>query len=169
MQIIKAPHPALLKVIPECEAPLDNYFLFCEELRKTCAEHKSCVGLAANQVGVELRIFVFCGEVAINPTITARSGEIDSEEGCMSLPGVRATVRRSELVMASYFNEKGKQIKKALTGLESRVYQHELDHLNGKLIADIEIINQQRERNARLVALHKQIVESDPTYRGAVE
>lgn len=135
MQIIIAPNEILLTCIPEVE-DVAAHAPFCSELLKTAQSHPNCVGLAANQVGVELRIFVFCGQVAINPRITARSGETKGIEGCMSLPGVQVEVIRSELVMVTYYNEKGKFVKKALSGLEARVFQHELDHLNGKLISN---------------------------------
>jgi peptide deformylase len=148
-----------MKVMPECEPPYDNYSLFCAELLKTCTSYKSCVGLAAPQVGVELRIFVFCGRVAINPEITAQTGATEEMEGCMSLPGYQVKVRRAQLVMASFYNEKGKHVKCALNGLEARVFQHELDHLNGKLIADAEIINLRKEHERRVAEHQKRVRE----------
>ncbi|MFN3395369.1 MAG: peptide deformylase [Thermodesulfovibrionales bacterium] len=104
------------------------------------------IGLAAPQVGVSKRIIVIDvsvkeGEktpliVLINPEIISTEGEIDSEEGCLSLPGYITTVKRAERVVVKGLNRDGEEIKIEGEGLLSRALQHEIDHLNGILLID---------------------------------
>ena len=99
------------------------------------------VGLAAPQIGIALRLAV--AEVDekvyyfINPEITSLSQEtIVSEEGCLSLPGEYFTLLRSETVTVRYQNEKGIPKKLRASGFLATVVQHEVDHLDGVLIAN---------------------------------
>lgn len=104
------------------------------------------IGLAAPQVGVSKRIIVIDvsvkeGEkipliVLINPEIIKSEGEIESEEGCLSLPGYITTVKRAEKVLVSGLNRDGKEILIEGEGLLSRALQHEIDHLEGMLLID---------------------------------
>jgi len=100
------------------------------------------VGLAAPQVGVSKRVTVIdisVGEdeekklVLINPEITSTEGKQVGEEGCLSIPGFREPVSRANKVTIKAHNEKGEALE--LTGEEllARAFQHEIDHLNGKL------------------------------------
>jgi peptide deformylase len=99
------------------------------------------VGLAATQVGLLRRMFVFSDEdedrVLVNPVIAkaGRSAEVD-EEGCLSLGSVRVDVERSCSVTIEGQDVTGAPITLQLEGLPARVVQHELDHLDGKLIID---------------------------------
>ncbi len=101
------------------------------------------IGLAAPQVGVGLRLAVVNVTpekprnqfVMINPKIVKREGKIDSDEGCLSLPNVGgAIVKRAEKVTVEALNEKGLPITITGDGLLARCLQHEIDHLDGKLI-----------------------------------
>ncbi len=101
------------------------------------------IGLAAPQVGVSLRLAVVNVTpekrrnqfVMINPKIVKREGKIDSDEGCLSLPHVGgALIKRSEKVTVEALNEKGFPIRITGDGLLARCLQHEIDHLDGKLI-----------------------------------
>ena len=99
------------------------------------------VGLAATQVGVLRRVFVFVeGEedrVIVNPVITSSSKEAESdEEGCLSLRGVLVPVERPQKVTIEGVDPKGEPVKLELEAPSSRVVQHELDHLDGVLIID---------------------------------
>ena len=98
------------------------------------------IGLAASQVGISDRIAIVDSDEGllkmINPEILARKGSSALEEGCLSVPEAAVTVRRAEEVSVSYVDEKGRHIKKTFRGLTARVVQHEIDHLNGKLIID---------------------------------
>jgi peptide deformylase len=100
------------------------------------------VGLAATQVGVLRRLFVFepdeDGPRAVaNPVVEERSDETSSdEEGCLSLQGVRVPVERAERLVISGKDENGEDVRHELEGYGARVAQHELDHLDGVLIID---------------------------------
>ena len=99
------------------------------------------VGLAATQVGVLRRVFVFVHEdqdrVLVNPTITRRSKETEAEdEGCLSLREVLVPVERSTAVTIEGLDEKGNEVRLELELPAARIVQHELDHLDGVLIID---------------------------------
>jgi peptide deformylase len=100
------------------------------------------IGLAGPQVGVLKRIFVTHAEgdgprVFINPSITWTSQElVNYEEGCLSLPGVYAEVKRPGKIKIQAWNEKGKAFTLELSGILARVVQHEYDHLEGVLFID---------------------------------
>ncbi len=111
------------------------------------------LGLAAPQVGLDLRLVVAAlpeessgaagGEpgdpvehVFINPEILERSGEIRETEGCLSFPGIEAMLTRAEKVRVRYTDLKGRTVERSVEGLEAKLFQHEIDHLNGELIID---------------------------------
>lgn len=100
------------------------------------------VGLAAPQVGVSKRVIVadiYDGDPPIklvNPRIVERSGHVNGLEGCLSVPNVYGDVERAEKVVVKGLNEKGKPVTIECTGLLARVFQHEIDHLDGKLFID---------------------------------
>lgn len=100
------------------------------------------LGLAANQIGFPLQaILVRLSEgerVLFNPEIAARSAELVVEsEGCLSLPGVEAEVPRAKDVIVHAVDEQGTPVELRLSGLEARVVQHEVDHINGTLYVDL--------------------------------
>ena len=93
-------------------------------------------GLAANQIGVNKRMFVMrLGDEDIacwNPEITKSSDDtVQFDEGCLSFPGDWCKITRPDTVEVLYYNCVGKEIRRTLTGINSRCFQHELDHLNG--------------------------------------
>lgn len=101
------------------------------------------IGLAATQIGVDLRIFTVDvheknkNPIAfINPVITEQSGEQKYPEGCLSLPGIFAEVKRAKNIKIEALNKEGKKITLEADGLLSVVIQHEFDHLDGKLFID---------------------------------
>lgn len=109
-------------------------------MMETMHEHKG-VGLAAPQVGINEQIFVVdVGEgpfAVINPKITRKSvGSERLEEGCLSIPKVLVSVKRAKSIWVEYTNEYNQTVQKQLTDLPARVFQHESDHLSGKLILD---------------------------------
>ena len=98
-------------------------------------------GLAANQVGIQEKIFVAdVGEgpfVVINPELIQVSAkQTFMEEGCLSFPGIHIKVKRPEAVRVRYLNERNQIMDVELTGIPAKVFQHEIDHLNGRLIID---------------------------------
>lgn len=104
------------------------------------------IGLSANQIGLEFSVFV--AEVpdaqggtkfyaVFNPKIEKTDkAMITFEEGCLSVPGTWGEVTRAEQIIVSGYNKMGKKVKVKAWGLLSRVFQHEIDHLNGKLFTD---------------------------------
>jgi len=105
------------------------------------------VGLAAPQIGVNKQIFVaellYEGEedgifyAAVNPKITNVSKEKEKlEEGCLSLPKLYGEVPRAKKIQVEYLNEMGKKKRLKASGLLARIFQHEIDHLNGGLFID---------------------------------
>ena len=98
-------------------------------------------GLAANQVGIDARIFVAdIGEgpfAVINPEILqASEKQTVLEEGCLSFPGIHIKVKRPEVIRVKYLSVRNETIEADLTGIPSKVFQHEIDHLNGRTIMD---------------------------------
>ena len=98
-------------------------------------------GLAANQVGIDARIFVAdIGEgpfAVINPEILqASEKKTVLEEGCLSFPGIHIKVKRPEFIRVKYLNVRSEVIEADLSGVPSKVFQHEIDHLNGRAIID---------------------------------
>ena len=102
------------------------------------------VGLAAPQVGLNLRLSVVDARpegkaqrlVLINPEIVAREGAMFEEEGCLSVPGVWARVKRYARVRVRALDARGRTFEMEGTGLLARAFQHEVDHLDGKLFID---------------------------------
>lgn len=97
-------------------------------------------GLAANQIGLLVRIIVVnLNEpiAMINPEVIHTSEEKEAEvEGCLSIPGVWATVNRPKEITVKYLNEEGEELQLKAEGLAARIIQHEVDHLNALLIID---------------------------------
>jgi peptide deformylase len=108
------------------------------------------VGLAANQVGVQRRLFVYdIGDgpgVVINPRITERSGEWAFEEGCLSVPGLSWTIIRPNQVHLVGLDLDGNELSIDAEEYQARVFQHEVDHLDGVLL--IERLDEDQRRDA---------------------
>ena len=108
------------------------------DLLETLEHHKDgCVGMAANMIGVNKRIIAFDDEgrymVMFNPRILQRSGPYQTEEGCLSLTGVRPT-KRWKTIKVQWQNEKFQQRIKKFTGWTAQIIQHEIDHCEGIII-----------------------------------
>jgi peptide deformylase len=98
------------------------------------------VGLAAPQVGIHLKLFVSEWEgnrrVVINPEIVEAEGAEASEEGCLSFPGIYEEVRRPGRIRILFQDEGGERYDEIVEGYLARIYSHETDHLNGRLLID---------------------------------
>ena len=124
------------------ETPPIDVDEFVKKLIDTMWEH-SGLGISANQLGYSYRVFAMRGEtkkdsiVCFNPEIKDFSPEMNTmEEGCLSLPDVFARVVRPAHVAISYLNQDGKEEGQLASGMTARVFQHELDHLDGILFVD---------------------------------
>ena len=109
-----------------------------QDLLDTLIAHKEgCVGMAANMIGVLKRIIAFDNEgsylIMLNPEIVKASGRYETEEGCLSLPGVRKT-QRWKSIKVRYQNEAFQVRLKTFTGWTAQIIQHEIDHCDGILI-----------------------------------
>ncbi len=109
-----------------------------QDLLDTLAAHReSCVGMAANMIGVHKRIIVFDNEgtdmMMFNPVILKQEGLYEAEEGCLSLPGVRKTKRWNK-IKVQYQNAAFQTRIKTFSGWTAQIIQHEIDHCEGILI-----------------------------------
>jgi peptide deformylase len=145
LQIVKYPHPALRYA----SRPITE---INDELRATISEMFELmyaaegIGLAANQVALPFRFFVLNlsakrdqkdkEQVFINPEIVKRHSSTEDEEGCLSLPGLYAKVRRAKKIRMRAYDLEGNLVEYEAEELFSRVIQHETDHLDGKLFID---------------------------------
>ena len=108
------------------------------DLLDTLAAHKdSCVGMAANMIGVNKRIIAFDNEgeymVMFNPVIVKQSAAYEAEEGCLSLTGTRKA-KRFQTIKVQWQNEKFQTRLKTFTGWTAEIIQHEIDHCEGIII-----------------------------------
>ena len=145
LEIVQYPHPTLR----HRSKPLRRVDT---ELRKIVAqmfeimyEHEG-VGLAANQVDLPYRLFIANVEghpdakeleqVFINPVLSGGRGQEEDEEGCLSIPGIRAPVTRNTHIKVQAYDLEGNEITGEVEGLMARIVQHETDHLDGTLFID---------------------------------
>ena len=137
-RVLKTPCPAVDYAALKSELPQ-----ILKNMWATMAAARG-VGLAAPQVGLTLRLAVIDVKpegksarlVLINPEILSASGELNDEEGCLSIPGVYSKLTRSARVRVRALNEHGEPWEMTGEGLLARAFQHELDHLDGKLYVD---------------------------------
>jgi peptide deformylase len=142
LQILHYPDPRLKKLsqpVAEVDATIRALAARMFELMRGAKG----VGLAAPQVGKNLRMFVMnhTGEpgddrVYINPVLTDADGDEEAEEGCLSLPNIHVNVVRAKRLRMQALDLDGKPIDQAGEGFMARVWQHEFDHLNGMLLTD---------------------------------
>ena len=109
-----------------------------KDLQDTLKAHREgCVGMAANMIGVKKNIIIvnmgFFDVVMFNPVIVSKSGVYETEEGCLSLSGIRKTTRY-ENIEVEYQDFSWKKQRQKLSGWTAQIVQHEVDHCNGILI-----------------------------------
>ena len=119
------------------EATLDDMGV-ATDLQDTLSANKDrCVGMAANMIGVKKRIIIvdmgFVSVVMFNPVILTKDGAYETEEGCLSLDGVRKTTRYRNIEV-EYTDMTGKRRKQNYSGQIAQIIQHECDHLEGIII-----------------------------------
>ena len=119
------------------EATIDDIEVANDLLETLIAHKDSCVGMAANMIGVRKRIIVFCAGnfivPMINPVIVSKKGGYEAEESCLSLTGVRKTARY-ENIEVEYFDRKFNKKREKFSGFVAQIIQHEVDHLEGIII-----------------------------------
>lgn len=142
LKIILYPDPRLKKMSQPVEHFDQHLHDLVVQMFKLMREAHG-VGLAAPQVGQNLRLFVMnaSGEagddqVYINPILLDGEGNEEAEEGCLSLPDIRIKVNRSKQITIKAQDLSGTHFEQATTGFIPRVWQHEFDHLNGIMLTD---------------------------------
>ena len=150
LPIVVYGHPILRKISEDITLDYPDLEKFIQDMFYTMDEADG-VGLAAPQVGRNIRIFTVDGsafaemdpacegfrKVFINAHILERWGEdINRNEGCLSVPGIHEDVKRKESIRIAYMNEKGEQFEEEYTGVKAWIIQHEYDHLEGILFTD---------------------------------
>ena len=122
------------------------------------------IGLAANQVGWSLNLMVIDTSnyeeegdtcVFINSEIIHSEGEVIMEEGCLSIPNIRAEIKRPEEIIIKYQDLEQNIHERSCSGMTSRAIQHEMDHLNGKLFIDYLSQAKRMILNKRLLEISK--------------
>lgn len=144
LEILKYPHPALKKRCKEVDRIDGEVKKLIEDMTETMYQANG-VGLAACQVGVPRRIIVVDVSpidsqqsffAMINPEVITEEGEIDHEEGCLSVPDCFEKLRRREKIRVRGISPEGKEMEVAGEGILAIALQHEIDHINGILILD---------------------------------
>ena len=143
LKVINYPDPRLRKISARVEQFDDRLKALVVRMFELMREHKG-VGLAAPQVGENIQLFIInpTGEtgddrVYVNPQLSEPDGgEEESEEGCLSLPDLRADIWRIKKLRIDAQDIDGKPFHDTACGFIARIWQHEFDHLNGTLITD---------------------------------
>lgn len=142
LKIIRYPDPRLAEACSEVEQIDDKVRALAEKMFELMFEAHG-VGLAAPQVGITVRLFVASPSssleerrVYINPRILAVDGAQESEEGCLSLPGISINVKRYKTVTIRATNLDGLVFEETGQEMTAKVFQHESDHLDGRLLVD---------------------------------
>lgn len=142
LRIILYPDPILRRVCDPIETVNGDIRKLAEQMLSLMHQARG-VGLASSQVGVPVRLFV-CNpsgnegddRVYINPRLSVCAGAEEHEEGCLSIPNVTVTMRRATRVVLEALDLNSDSVRREATNLEARIFQHEIDHLNGRLILD---------------------------------
>ena len=129
------------------------YYIFKREANIERDYPTSRLSSLFNQVGISKRFFVYDygdgPKVLINPVIQVSSGEWDFEEGCLSVPGLSWNIIRPKVIYITGYDLSGNEISIEADELESRLYQHEMDHLDGKLL--LEYLEEDQRSEAKRI------------------
>jgi peptide deformylase len=146
--VLVAPDLLLRRVAQRCSEVNSHVAALVADLLATVRSHPGCLGLAAPQIGALARVVVVDVTAdprasgpdgiipLVNPEIVLAAGSQTGREGCLSLPGLTASVRRAAKVVVAGRSVRGEDVLIEARGFEARILQHELDHLDGVLIHD---------------------------------
>ena len=172
LEILETPDPRLRTVAKPVETFDEELAQLVDDMVETMYDARG-IGLAATQVNVHRRLLVLdvseeqdSPREYVNPEILESEGVETCEEGCLSVPGIYADVRRAERVRVRAFDRLGKAFEETVDGMHAVCLQHEMDHLEGKLFVDylsplkrrmvlkkLEKARKQAEQNARKARL----------------
>jgi peptide deformylase len=168
LQLVTFPHPILRHRSKPIQRVDSQFKDLIEQMFQIMYEFKG-VGLAANQVNLPIRVFVAnpSGDshekdqemVFINPVINKPKGNVESEEGCLSLPGINAPVKRNKSLQIHAYDLSGNEIAGEVDGFLARIIQHEIDHLDGMLFIDRLAEELLRPHHEDLAALQRRFLE----------
>ena len=172
LNVLTYPDPRLRQVAEPVAAVDDGIRQLVDDMAETMYAAPG-IGLAAIQVDVPRRVIVIdvsedrtALKVFINPVITSSEGEQEREEGCLSLPGVYAPVRRADSIVVQALDRDGNEFSLRAEGLLAVCIQHEIDHLDGKVFVDY-LSRMKRDRiRKRLVKQERR--GADPAVGSAV-
>lgn len=163
--LIYYPDPRLRKPSQPVDRFDDDLRRLAGQMVEIMRRHRG-VGLAAPQVGANIRLFVMSPSaddtdcsVLVNPVIETSEGAEEAEEGCLSIPEVYVKVTRAASLTLSGQDPTGQPLKLTLQGFAARVAQHEYDHLDGTLIID-------RMLPSAKIATRKRLRELEEQYQG---
>ena len=136
-QLVSVTDPILKKPLESCSIGLDRKEL--QDRLLSAMEHYQGIGLSANQIGIQERVFIMYSDVKKKETITCfdpliteyHLDKIIMDEGCLTWPGLWLKVERSEGIRCVYSDVDGELVQVEMHGLESRIFQHEYDHMEG--------------------------------------
>jgi peptide deformylase len=142
LEILEFPDARLRTVAEPVEEVDDTLRQLIEDMLETMYDAEG-IGLAATQVNCHRRLLVLdvsetrdAPRVYINPEILSSEGSETCEEGCLSVPGIYAEVKRAERVRVAALDRDGNRFEEDVDGLQAICLQHEIDHLDGKLFVD---------------------------------
>ena len=143
LELLESGHPTLSVPLTHVTDNQESREAIQQDLVDTM-RFKSGAGLSANQIGIGARVFVMYADVkekeilcCFNPKIIAVSEEqILMDEACLSYPGLWLKIRRPEGIEVAYEDAKGELHEKAMFGLEARIFQHEYDHMEGRIFTE---------------------------------
>lgn len=139
LKIVEFPNPVLRKPTQPVTVFDQNLKTFVDEMTIVMKDDDG-VGIAAPQVGVSKKIAVVCVDdvryVLVNPRLVLAEGEQSGEEGCLSFPGIFGDVKRAARVVVECQDETGAPRRYEVDGFAARAFQHEIEHLEGRLLID---------------------------------
>lgn len=167
LKVIRYPDPRLTEVCTPIDE-VDRHVVALVERMFDLMFDGHGVGLAAPQVGLTVRLFVASptfdrgdATVYINPQIIATEGSGDSEEGCLSVPGVTCHIKRAAAITVRALNLAGETFEQTADELAARMIQHENDHLDGWTIVDRMGAVARMANRRQLKELEKEFVQAD--------
>ena len=167
LSLVKEPDPILRRTAKDVREISGEIHRLIADMIETMHAAEG-VGLAANQVGSPWNILVASADgapgkelVLLNASILRQSGQIPGPEGCLSLPGISSSVTRSSEVVVEGLDRKGKLRTLEATGLLARIFQHETDHLQGRLYIDRLPLWERR----RLLTKYRSLREAPDRFR----
>ncbi len=162
LKIVTYPNPVLAKIAKPVASVTPEIAKLMEDMTETMYA-KDGVGLAAPQVGKSVRVIIIDVGVDLpggrerghliqlaNPEIVSSRGEIDWEEGCLSIPEFKVKTKRMAEIIVKGLNKENEPVEYMASGLLSVAFQHEIDHLDGKLLID-RVDKEEREKYIKLI------------------